>query len=152
MSAVGNILHRMHLTPGPDEDETPMTAEQREALESSDRGRRARETEKKPREIDLLGLVEAAKLGREYAGATLELHPKTLKDDPILRTSDDTSIPPSQDARFMKFVALNKARRPQPLRRQSLRGPRRQGQQQQQQQGSWRRHFTWEALLRSKRR
>ncbi|KAJ4191190.1 hypothetical protein NW767_010985 [Fusarium falciforme] len=157
MGHVENILHRMHLTPGPEEDETPMTAEQREALESSDRRRKAQETEKQPREIDLLGLVEAAKLGREYAGATLELHPKTLKDDPILRTSDGTTIPPSQDARFMRFVALNKARRPQPSRRQSLRGPRRQAQQQprqqqQQQQQSWRRHFTWEALLRSKRR
>ncbi|KAF5013453.1 hypothetical protein FDECE_529 [Fusarium decemcellulare] len=155
MGPVENILHRMHLTAGPEEDEAPMTAEQRAALESSDR-RRMEETEKQTREIDLHALVEAAKLGKEYAGAILELHPKTLKDDPILRTSSDTTVPPSQDAQFMRFVALNPARPPRVQRRTTLRDPRRPGQHQRQQQQSpshsWRRHFTWEALLRSKRR
>ena len=83
-SYIENILHMMHLTQEPDEDETPMTQEQREAMERSDQTRMMKEKEKKKRDIDLHGLVEAAKLGREHKGAILEIHPKTLKDDPIL--------------------------------------------------------------------
>ncbi|KAM5372533.1 hypothetical protein ACJZ2D_007433 [Fusarium nematophilum] len=64
MGPVENILHMMNLTPGPEEDEAPMTAEQREALESSEK-RRMKETEKQTRHIDLHGLVEAAKSGKE---------------------------------------------------------------------------------------
>ncbi|KAF4977122.1 hypothetical protein FZEAL_6310 [Fusarium zealandicum] len=150
MGPVENILHMMHLSSGPEEDEAPMTAEQKRALESSAR-QRTRNTEKQTRQIDLHGLVEAAKLQKEYAGAILELHPKTQKDDPVLRMSNDTRVPPSQDAQFMSFVALNPAPRHRPSRRATL-GDQRQPAQQQQLESSWRRHFSWEALLRSKRR
>ncbi|RKL21168.1 Calcium-transporting ATPase 2 [Fusarium oxysporum] len=154
MGPVENILHMMHLTHEPDEDETPMTQEQREAMERSDQTRMLKEKEKKKRDIDLHGLVEAAKLGREHKGAILEIHPKTLKDDPILRTSSgkNSTLPPSQDAEFMKFVAIN-TRRPRQPRRTNPRDPARPAQRRQQEQrSSWRHHVSWEGLLRSKRR
>ncbi|KAJ4246604.1 hypothetical protein NW762_013546 [Fusarium torreyae] len=153
MGPVENILHMMHLTSEPEDDETPMTQEQREAMERSDQ-RRMQDSEKQEREIDLYGLVEAAKLGREYSGAILELHPKTIKDDPILRTSSgkNSTLPPSQDAEFMRFVALNTAPRRPRVRRTAQRTQERPAQQRQEQKSSWRHHFTWEGLLRSKRR
>ncbi|KAF5023726.1 hypothetical protein F66182_4200 [Fusarium sp. NRRL 66182] len=156
MSPVENILHMMHLTAEPGEDETPMTKEQRDALASSDQ-RRLNKAEKKTREIDLRGLVEAARLGKEYSGATMELHPKTLKDDPLLWSSHGSkkSLPPSQDAKFMKFVMLDKTERPRVEGGPQGQGrpvQRRQQQQQRQKQQSLRHHFTWEGLLRSKRR
>lgn len=146
MGPVENILHMMNLSPNLNEDEVPMTAEQREALASSAR-KRKEETEKQTRHINLHGLVEAAKLGREYVGATLELHPRTLKDDPILRESTTSTIPPSQDEQFMKFVALS-APRPRAAKR-------RQAQEQRQaatQAKSKKSNFTWEGILRTKRR
>ncbi|KAF4451517.1 putative calcium P-type ATPase [Fusarium austroafricanum] len=153
MGPVENILHMMHLTPDPEEDETPMTQEQREAMERSDQARLAKEGEKKKREIDLNGLLEAAKLGREHNDAIFEIHPKTQKDDPILRTSSgkNSTLPPSQDEQFMKFVALNTRRHRRP-KRTNPRDPARPGQQRQEQRSSWRHHLSWEGMLRSKRR
>ncbi|GKU13820.1 unnamed protein product [Fusarium langsethiae] len=152
MGPVENILHMMHLTPDMEEDETPMTEEQREAMARSDQRRLLKEGEKQKRELDLHALVEAAKLARPSDGAIFEIHPKTLKDDPILRTSGGTNstLPPSQDEGFMKFVALNTVR---PPRRKEV-NPRGQTRpsQQQEQKSSWRHHITWEGLLRSKRR
>jgi Ca2+-transporting ATPase len=144
----------MHLTADPQEDETPMTQEQREAMARSDQGRLRKEGEKEKREIDLYGLVEAAKLGKEHKGAILELHPKTLKDDPILRIGGgkNNTLPPSQDAEFMRFVALNTNRQPRATRRANTRHQTRPVQQRQEQKSSWRHHITWEGLLRSKRR
>jgi Ca2+-transporting ATPase len=154
MGPVENILHMMHLTADPQEDETPMTQEQREAMARSDQGRLRKEGEKEKREIDLYGLVEAAKLGKEHKGAILELHPKTLKDDPILRIGGgkNNTLPPSQDAEFMRFVALNTNRQPRATRRANTRHQTRPVQQRQEQKSSWRHHITWEGLLRSKRR
>ncbi|CAJ0554323.1 Ff.00g128360.m01.CDS01 [Fusarium sp. VM40] len=154
MGPVENILHMMYLTADPQEDETPMTQEQREAMERSDQGRLRKEGEKEKREIDLYGLVEAAKLGREHKGAILELHPKTLKDDPILRIGGgkNNTLPPSQDAEFMRFVVLNTNRQPRATRRANTRHQTRPVQQRQEQKSSWRHHITWEGLLRSKRR
>ncbi|OBS18758.1 hypothetical protein FPOA_10486 [Fusarium poae] len=152
MGPVENILHMMHLTSEMEEDETPMTQEQREAMARSDQRRLLKEGEKQKRELDLHVLVEAAKLGRPSDGAIFEIHPKTLKDDPILRTSGgtDSTSPPSQDERFMKFVAVNTAR----PRRTKGANPRDQTRpsQQQEQKSSWRHHISWEGLLRSKRR
>ncbi|KAM0344104.1 hypothetical protein ACHAPU_007825 [Fusarium lateritium] len=154
MDHVGNILHMMHLTVEPQEDETPMTREQNEAMARSDQGRLKKDGEKEKREIDLYGLVEAAKLGKEHKGAILEIHPKTLKDDPVLRLGVDktNTLPPSQDAEFMRFVALDTNRQPRSTRRQTPRDRARLAQQPQEQKSSWRHHITWEGLLRSKRR
>jgi Ca2+-transporting ATPase len=151
MGPVENILHIMHLTPDTEEDETPMTQEQREAMARSDQRRMLKEGEKQKRELDLHALVEAAKLARPCDGAIFEIHPKTLKDDPILRTSGGTNdtLPPSQDAEFMRFVALNTTR-PR-AKRTNPRGQMRSSQRQEQ-KSSWRHHVSWEGLLRSKRR
>ncbi|RBR10299.1 uncharacterized protein FIESC28_09526 [Fusarium coffeatum] len=148
MGPVENILHMMHLTPDPEDDETPMTQEQREAMARSDQRRRIKQGEKEKREIDLGALVEASRLGKPTAGAIFEIHPKTLKDDPLLRTSGGNTLPPSQDEAFMKFVAVNLPR-PRRARRTNPRG---QTQRQEQKKSSWRHHITWEGLLRSKRR
>ncbi|KAF5665161.1 putative calcium P-type ATPase [Fusarium heterosporum] len=154
MGPVENILHMMHLTVEPQEDETPMTQEQREAMARSDQGRLKKDGQKEKREIDLYGLVEAAKLGKEHKGAILEIHPKTLKDDPVLRLGVDktNTLPPSQDVEFMRFVALDTNRQPRSRRRQTPRDRARPAQQRQEQKSSWRHHITWEGLLRSKRR
>lgn len=148
MGPVENILHMMHLTPDPEDDETPMTQEQREAMARSDQRRIIKQGEKEKREIDLGALVEASRLGKPTAGAIFEIHPKTLKDDPLLRTSGGNILPPSQDEAFMKFVAVNL---PRP-RRAKRTNPRGQTQRQEQKKSSWRHHITWEGLLRSKRR
>ncbi|KAF4992269.1 hypothetical protein FGRMN_7299 [Fusarium graminum] len=154
MGPVENILHMMHLTVEPQEDETPITQEQREAMARSDQGRLKKDGEKEKREIDLYGLVEAAKLGKEHEGDILEIHPKTLKDDPVLRLGVDknNTLPPSQDAEFMRFVALDTNRQPRSRRRQNPRDRARPAHQRQEQKSSWRHHITWEGLLRSKRR
>ncbi|KAH6959613.1 hypothetical protein BKA56DRAFT_701938 [Ilyonectria sp. MPI-CAGE-AT-0026] len=109
LGRVENIIQTLGLGSEPVDQDVTTTADQRAALESSARLRR-QETERHTREIDLKGLIEAAKLGREYGGATLELHPRTLKDDPILRAKSDSTVPPSQDAAFMRFVAVNRNR------------------------------------------
>ncbi|KAF7543876.1 hypothetical protein G7Z17_g10389 [Cylindrodendrum hubeiense] len=101
MGPVDNIIQTLGLSSEREGQDVTTTADQRAALESSARLRR-QETEKQTREIDLKGLVEAARLGREYGDATLELHPRTLKDDPILRAKSDSTVPPSQDVAFMR--------------------------------------------------
>lgn len=151
LGRVENIIQTLGLGSEPVDQDVTTTADQRAALESSARLRR-QETERHTREIDLKGLIEAAKLGREYGGATLELHPRTLKDDPILRAKSDSTVPPSQDAAFMRFVAVNRKRN-----RRQVRNPTSQVSQnarQSQAQTPTRRSngFKWESLLRSKRR
>jgi Ca2+-transporting ATPase len=113
----------------------------------SDQRRIIKQGEKEKRDIDLGALVEASKLGKPTNGVIFEIHPKTLKDDPLLRTSGGT-LPPSQDEAFMKFVAVNLP--PPPRARRT--NPRGQTQRQEQKKSSWRHHITWEGLLRSKRR
>ncbi|KAH6982763.1 hypothetical protein EDB80DRAFT_253107 [Ilyonectria destructans] len=151
LGRVENIIQTLGLGSEPVDQDVTTTADQRAALESSAILRR-QETERHTREIDLKGLIEAAKLGREYGGATLELHPRTLKDDPILRAKSDSTVPPSQDAAFMRFVAVNRKRN-----RRQVRNPTSQVSQnarQSQAQTPTRRSsgFKWESLLRSKRR
>ncbi|KAH8655917.1 hypothetical protein BGZ61DRAFT_372862 [Ilyonectria robusta] len=151
LGRVENIIQTLGLGSESVDQDVTTTADQRAALESSARLRR-QETERYTREIDLKGLIEAAKLGREYDGATLELHPRTLKDDPILRAKSDSTVPPSQDAAFMRFVAVNRKRN-----RRQVRNPTSQVSQnarQSQAQAPTKRSsgFKWESLLRSKRR
>ncbi|RDA83389.1 hypothetical protein CP532_4726 [Ophiocordyceps camponoti-leonardi (nom. inval.)] len=47
--------------------------------------------------VDLQALIDAARVGRTVGRHWLELHPGTLKDDPILGRRSDMNLPPSQD-------------------------------------------------------
>ncbi|PQK10878.1 hypothetical protein BB8028_0002g11960 [Beauveria bassiana] len=135
-----------------------MTAEQREALEIA--AQRAREDGTEPDktegEVDLLGLIEAAKVGRTVGRDVLEIHPRTPKEDPILGTWVNHRVPPSQDENLLRYMTVAKEedtarRRPnrvqaryrwvEPTRPQltHTRPKARNG-------------FTWESFLRSKRR
>ncbi|GJN86153.1 hypothetical protein PLIIFM63780_009730 [Purpureocillium lilacinum] len=119
--------------------------------------------EKTPKVVDLQGMIEAAKLGRSSGTDILELHPKTLKDDPILRTRSDVRIPPSQDVMLQRFMARDeeesrgrrsRRRTParavwvEPTRPVRAAQPARPGQTTTREK----RGLTWEGLLRSKRR
>ncbi|KAH7166287.1 hypothetical protein EDB81DRAFT_282823 [Dactylonectria macrodidyma] len=156
MGPVENIIQTLGLGPGSEDQDVTTTADQRAALESSARLRR-QETERQTREIDLKGLIEAARLGREYGNSTLELHPRTLKDDPVLRAKSGSTLPPSRDAAFMRFVAVNRGGHRMHVRSpmsQLSRNAQHQQQTQRQPQPPTRRSsgFKWESLLRSKRR
>ncbi|KPM44658.1 Calcium-transporting ATPase 2 [Neonectria ditissima] len=155
LGRVENIIQTLGLgSESGGQDETT-TVEQREALESSARMRQ-QETDRQTRVIDLKGLVEAARLGRERVDATLELHPRTLKDDPILRKPTDSTVPPSQDVAFMRFVAVGdrNRRHMRTLTGQLPRTTQNNQQQRRPAQPPTRRasSFKWESLLRSKRR
>lgn len=104
-------------------------------------------------DVDLHELVDAARMGRSVGRNILELHPKTLEDDPILRKRSNLNVPPSQDPDIMKFMMrVNEEHTPVRRRRQPARAvwveptrprpvttPQRPG-------------LTWESFLRSKRR
>ncbi|KAF4594449.1 calcium-translocating P-type ATPase, PMCA-type [Ophiocordyceps camponoti-floridani] len=47
--------------------------------------------------VDLQALIDAARVGRVTGRDRLELHPETLKDDPILGRRSNVKLPPSQD-------------------------------------------------------
>ncbi|RDA91875.1 hypothetical protein CP533_0362 [Ophiocordyceps camponoti-saundersi (nom. inval.)] len=47
--------------------------------------------------IDLQALLDAARVGRTVGRHWLEIHPGTLKDDPIVGRRSDVNLPPSQD-------------------------------------------------------
>ncbi|KAL6876886.1 cation transporting ATPase [Trichoderma novae-zelandiae] len=115
-------------------------------------------------EIDLQALIDAAKVGRLADKAMLEIHPRTLKDDPILTPRSDLKIPPSQDAYILQYfirIRRNDARGSisRPVRRPTVPAhaawveprrpaPARTGQQQQNRR-DW---ISWEGWLRTKRR
>jgi Ca2+-transporting ATPase len=150
MSRIDNIVRSIALRQGSEGDATT-TEEQRAALDSGARIRK-QETEKQTRQIDLQGLVEAAKVGRECEGATLEIHPRTSKDDFILWVGSDDKVPPSQNTKFMRLVGVNRARNRVNIRNPP-RGPLPTGTIQRPQPAARRPSgFKWESLLRSKRR
>lgn len=72
--------------------------------------------------LDLQGMIDAAKTGTLAGEDVFELHPKTLKDDPIIGTRSNLSLPPSQDPALQRFMARaddgsNLRRRPDRRRR-----------------------------------
>ncbi|CAM1508555.1 Fc.00g054030.m01.CDS01 [Cosmosporella sp. VM-42] len=149
MGPVEEMPPQAPTTPEQNGQNEELSAEQRGELSSS-AARRSRGRDRIPQDIDLQALVDAARLGREFSGATLELHPRTLKDDPILVPRSNLHVPPSQDPKIMKLVAKSNDRRvrwhePQVLGRpgQAIIQP------QSQHRKKW---FSAEALLRSKRR
>ncbi|KOS23394.1 Calcium-transporting ATPase 2 [Escovopsis weberi] len=114
-------------------------------------------------EIDLHKLIDAAKQGSLPQNEIIEIHPRTLQNDPILTQRSDANTPPSQDAAIQRYVFSEKKRNTRSTpRRMSLRRtpasvpaaaagitrPQRARTRSTVSQG-W---LTWEGLLRSKRR
>lgn len=113
-------------------------------------------------EIDLQALIDAARLGRLADKEMLEIHPRTLKNDPILIPRSDTSIPPSQDPYILRYlirIVRNDAHEPsrRPVRRPTVPNrttwvePRRPdpARTRQQTRHDW---LSWEGWLRTRRR
>ncbi|KAJ3474053.1 hypothetical protein NLG97_g10015 [Lecanicillium saksenae] len=135
-----------------------MTAEQREALQIA--AQRARdegaEQDRPEREVDLLGLIEAAKAGRAMDRDLLEIHPATPKEDPILGTWLNHRVPPSQDENLLRYMNINKEEQQAPRRKRvaarSMFVEQMRPQQLTHTRPKARNGFTWESFLRSKRR
>ncbi|OAA73397.1 P-type calcium ATPase [Cordyceps fumosorosea ARSEF 2679] len=143
-------------------EDLEMTAEQRHALEVAAQRARddgAEQEDKLEREVDLLGLIEAAKVGRALKRDVLEIHPRTPKEDPILGTWINHRVPPSQDENILRYI--NAGRDEDAAQRQHRRNrvPARhrwveqtRPQQLTHTRPKARNGFTWESFLRSKRR
>ncbi|EQK99641.1 ATPase, P-type, calcium-transporting, PMCA-type [Ophiocordyceps sinensis CO18] len=104
--------------------------------------------------IDLRAMIDAAKIGRSIGTDKLELHPETLKDDPILGTRSDASLPPSQDPALQMLMPRSQEDEARPRRRRTRdraarEEPTRPGQHPGQQM---RKGLSLEGFLRSKRR
>lgn len=125
--------------------------QQAQATSSSNTGRNEEAREARS-EVDLIGIVEAAKLGRSVGKNLFEIHPGTMKEDPILTVRVDSRVPPSQDPRIQRYMPRHTEERRRRPRRQPARyvwvEPTRPGQQQPQKK-SW---YSLEGFLRSKRR
>lgn len=150
MSRIDNLVRSIALRQESEGDATT-TEEQRAALDSGARIRQ-QETEKQTRHIDLEGLVEAARDMRACEGATLEIHPRTSKDDFVMWVGSNDDTPPSQNRKFMRLVGINAARTRVNVRN-PVRGTGLTGTVQRPQPVAKRSSgFKWESLLRSKRR
>lgn len=103
-------------------------------------------------EVDLVALVEAAKLGRSIPRELFEIHPNTAKEDPILTPRQNLKVPPSQDTSILKYMSREdvtvRQRRKRTVNRSVWVEPERRTQQRK----KARHGFTWEAFLRSNRR
>lgn len=142
-------------------EDLEMTPEQRRALEIA--AQRARDDgadqDKPEREVDLVGLIEAAKVGRAVERDRLEIHPRTPKEDPILGTWTNHRVPPSQDDNIRRYMDAGKdeADEAAPRRRRNrvpatYRWVEPTRPQLTHTRPRARNGFTWEAFLRSKRR
>lgn len=135
-----------------------MTTEQRRALEIA--AKRAQqdgnEPDKPEREVDLAGLIEAAKVGRPTERDLLEIHPRTPKEDPILGTWTNLNVPPSQDENILRYMNAGKEENTTRRRRKRVAArhvwvePTRPTLTHERPKA--RNGFTWESFLRSKRR
>ncbi|KAH6609034.1 p-type calcium atpase [Trichoderma cornu-damae] len=114
-------------------------------------------------EIDLQALVDAAKLGRLADKEMLEIHPRTLKNDPILTPRSDSNIPPSQDPYIQRYFVRSRrndvhdstqrpVRRPTVPARVTWVEPRRPAPARTRQQQNRRDWLSWEGWLRTRRR
>ncbi|XWW92416.1 hypothetical protein V2A60_000339 [Cordyceps javanica] len=136
-----------------------MTAEQRRALEIAAKRARdegAEQQDKPEREVDLAGLIEAAKVGRPAGRDVLEIHPRTPKEDPILGTWINLRVPPSQDENILRYMNAGKEEDTTRRRRNRVAARYRWVEptrpQLTQTRARARNGFTWESFLRSKRR
>lgn len=64
-------------------------------------------SEKTESKIELQAMIDAAKIGRSTGLDKLELHSETPKNDPILGTRSDLSLPPSQDPGLQRLMPRN---------------------------------------------
>ncbi|RFU79297.1 p-type calcium atpase [Trichoderma arundinaceum] len=114
-------------------------------------------------EIDLQALIDAAKQGRLADKEMLEIHPRTLKNDPILTPRSDSNLPPSQDPYILRHFVRTRRNDAHdstrgPVRRQTVPArvtwvePRRPAPARTRQQQNRRDWFSWEGWLRSRRR
>ncbi|KAL7939241.1 cation transporting ATPase [Trichoderma chlorosporum] len=129
--------------------------------ESSAMGSMGSMTEKM--EVDLQTLIDAAKLGRLADKEMFEIHPRTLKNDPILTPRSNTEIPPSQDPYILRYFLRTRRHNPQdsasrPVRRPTVPAratwvePRRPAPARTRQQQNRRDWLSWEGWLRTRRR
>lgn len=146
MGSVENIVARTAVFTASSQSESHNSAHQ---SGQSSRGRTGGEQDDS---VDLLALVEIAKTGRRARKNLFEIHPGTLKEDPILTMRIDAKIPPSQDRRIQRYMPRNTEERRRRPKRQAARyvwvEPPRPGQPQPQPKSWW----SLEGFLRSKRR
>lgn len=134
-----------------DGSDVEMTTEQKRALEIAAKGRA--DPERAEIEVDLPGLIECAKIGRAHERDVLEIHPRTVKDDPILSPRTDLKTPPSQDEGILRYIrSRDEESAPQRRRRVAARHVWVEPTRPTQQRPKARHGFTWEAFLRSNRR
>ncbi|KAL7906074.1 cation transporting ATPase [Trichoderma velutinum] len=114
-------------------------------------------------ELDLQALINAAKIGQLADKEMFEIHPRTLKNDPITTPRSNSEIPPSQDPFILRhFVRIrrNNVREAttRPVRRQTVPSrvtwvePRRPDPARTRQHQNRRDWFSIEGWLRTRRR
>ncbi|EHK19288.1 cation transporting ATPase [Trichoderma virens Gv29-8] len=113
-------------------------------------------------ELDLQALINAAKLDQLADKEKFEIHPRTLKNDPILTPRSDSDIPPSQDPYILRYFFRTRRNNvvdsSRPVRRQTVPArvtwvePRRPAPARTRQQQNRRDWLSWEGWLRSRRR
>lgn len=100
------VLHPLNSPLGHDDRSNQIPGERQNSFIEASRSR-AQETEKPDTYLDLQGMIEAAKLGRALGNEMLELHPRTLKNDPVLVARSNSKVPPSQDPAIQRYVVRN---------------------------------------------
>jgi Ca2+-transporting ATPase len=149
------IIHPAHLQVGDDGEDLDISPEQRRALERAAREQALREAEEAERIVDLPGLIAAARAGQDTGKHCLEIHPSTMKKDPILMGKrKNTHLPPSQDPDILRFMTqLNEdamgAREAAELRARRIKAAAKAPTMGKTKE---RNGLSWEAMVRSKRR
>lgn len=114
-------------------------------------------------ELDLQALINAAKIGQLADKEMFEIHPRTLKNDPITIPRSNSEIPPSQDPYILRYfvrirrnnvrdAASQPARRPTVPSRVTWVEPRRPDPARTRQRQNRRDWFSIEGWLRTRRR
>ncbi|KAK0385096.1 hypothetical protein NLU13_7574 [Sarocladium strictum] len=149
------IIQPAHLQVGDHGEDLDISPEQRRALEKAARDQALREAAEADRILDLPGLVAAARAGQDIGKNCLEIHPATLKKDPILvGKRKNTHLPPSQDPDILRFMAhLDEdamgAREAAELRARRIKAAAKAPTMGKTKE---RNGLSWEAMVRSKRR
>ncbi|KAL2202900.1 calcium-translocating P-type ATPase [Sarocladium strictum] len=149
------IIHPAHLQVGDDGEDLDISPEQRRALEKAARDQARREAEEAERIFDLPGLIAAARAGQDIGAHCIEVHPATMKKDPILMGQrTNTRVPPSQDPDILYFLTrLDEdsmgAREAADLRARRIKAAAKAPTMGKTKE---RNGLSWEAMVRSKRR
>jgi hypothetical protein len=149
------IIHPAHLQVGDDGEDLDISPAQRRALEKAARDQALREAEEAERIVDLPGLIAAARAGQDIGDHCIEVHPATMKKDPILMGQrTNTRLPPSQDPDILYFLTrLDEdsmgAREAADLRARRIKAAAKAPTMGKTKE---RNGLSWEAMVRSKRR